>query len=106
MQDCFRKYPEIYGSEMADDEEGEASAPAQDAALAKDASEALPQAQPAASTPVSEPESVTPTTAETPVAEKVKEGEAEKVKEEVKKAVKEAVPVKAHDATGSNKTKK
>lgn len=31
MQDCFRKYPEVYGAELADDEEAErasAAAPA------------------------------------------------------------------------------
>jgi intermembrane space import and assembly protein 40 len=36
MQDCFRKYPEIYGSELTDDEDGEgAPAPEGDEALAK-----------------------------------------------------------------------
>ncbi|AEO67329.1 uncharacterized protein THITE_2116216 [Thermothielavioides terrestris NRRL 8126] len=33
MQDCFRKYPEIYGSELADDEDEE-GAPAQEGAAA------------------------------------------------------------------------
>lgn len=103
MQDCFRKYPEIYGSEIADDEEGEASAPVQDAAFAKDASEVSVEGQPAAS--ASEPKPAAPATQETPVAEKAKEGEAEKVKEEVKKAAAEAVPEKAHDAIESDKTK-
>lgn len=33
MQDCFRKYPEIYGAELADDEEdaGASDTPAKDA---------------------------------------------------------------------------
>ncbi|KAK4121538.1 hypothetical protein N657DRAFT_647705 [Parathielavia appendiculata] len=34
MQDCFRKYPEVYGSELADDEDEEA-APAPENTLAK-----------------------------------------------------------------------
>lgn len=33
MQDCFRKYPEIYGSELTDDEDGE-GAPASEGAEA------------------------------------------------------------------------
>jgi len=33
MQDCFRKFPEIYGSELADDED-EAAAPAPEGAEA------------------------------------------------------------------------
>lgn len=27
MQDCFRQYPEMYGAELQDDEEGESSGP-------------------------------------------------------------------------------
>lgn len=39
MQDCFRKYPDVYGSELADDEEEEGTAPAPEPseALAKSA---------------------------------------------------------------------
>jgi intermembrane space import and assembly protein 40 len=31
MQDCFRQYPEIYGAELAEDDEAEAAAPAVEA---------------------------------------------------------------------------
>jgi len=32
MQDCFRKYPEVYGAELAEDEDGDAPAPVDGAA--------------------------------------------------------------------------
>lgn len=32
MQECFKKYPEIYGAELADDDEEEGVAPEADAA--------------------------------------------------------------------------
>lgn len=35
MQDCFRQYPEIYGSELADDEESDAAVPIEGAADAE-----------------------------------------------------------------------
>ncbi|KAK4098154.1 hypothetical protein N658DRAFT_499734 [Parathielavia hyrcaniae] len=35
MQDCFRKYPEVYGSELTDDEDDDEGAPAPEGALAK-----------------------------------------------------------------------
>lgn len=31
MQDCFRQYPEVYGSELEEDAEPEAESPAEDA---------------------------------------------------------------------------
>ncbi|KAK3323232.1 hypothetical protein B0T19DRAFT_425444 [Cercophora scortea] len=79
MQDCFRKYPEIYGSEIADDEDEGASAPAPvegaEAALAKE----LPESTPApTTTAASEP------------------------KKEQKEEWSEEVPKAAFDATKAN----
>jgi intermembrane space import and assembly protein 40 len=45
MQECFRQYPEIYGSELEDEE---AEAEAHDAALAAPAAKAAPSEAPAA----------------------------------------------------------
>ena len=42
MQDCFRKYPEIYGSELQDDEEGAEPAEPAGAATTGDVSEEKP----------------------------------------------------------------
>ncbi|KAL2132053.1 hypothetical protein VTI74DRAFT_4282 [Chaetomium olivicolor] len=80
MQDCFRKYPEIYGSELADDEDEE-GAPAAAAAAA-----------PAAST-----EEVTGV-ADKP-AESVEKAAANETKEQ------EVIPKQAVDATEANKGK-
>lgn len=51
MQECFRKYPEIYGSEL-EEEEAEAEAEAGEAAAAAPATKAAPSEAPAA--PVAE----------------------------------------------------
>ncbi|KAK3688782.1 hypothetical protein B0T22DRAFT_161936 [Podospora appendiculata] len=81
MQDCFRKYPEIYGSEIADDEDDDASAPAAveggEAALAKE----LPESTPAPATSASEP------------------------KQEKKEEWSDEVPKAAFDATKANDAK-
>lgn len=37
MQDCFREHPDVYGAELADDEEAEANAAATEAQAATDA---------------------------------------------------------------------
>ncbi len=89
MQDCFRQYPEIYGSEIADDEDEGAPAPAPEEALAKQTNEpTIGQSagldKPAASA--------------TEVEEK-----AEKVKEEAEKVAEKVVPKEPHDATKANK---
>jgi intermembrane space import and assembly protein 40 len=52
MQDCFRKYPEVYGSELADDEDEEAPAP--EGALAKTEDGAKPAEKTAPATPAEE----------------------------------------------------
>jgi intermembrane space import and assembly protein 40 len=81
MQDCFRKYPEIYGSELADDEDEE-GAPAQEGAGA----EALAQTK---ETPAPAPGAAEP--ASTKATEK-KDGEG--------------IPKQAFDTTDVNKGKK
>jgi intermembrane space import and assembly protein 40 len=42
MQDCFRKYPEIYGSELAEDEDEEAAQADEVAKEIKTGEEAAP----------------------------------------------------------------
>ncbi|KAK1758839.1 mitochondrial intermembrane space import and assembly protein 40 [Echria macrotheca] len=98
MQDCFRKYPEIYGSEIADDED-DAPAPAQDAALAKDASEVSVPTEKTAAVP-----EATATPRESLPISKV-EDPVQKLKEDHGVAPEEAVPTKIHDATDANKSK-
>jgi intermembrane space import and assembly protein 40 len=95
MQDCFRQYPEIYGAEIADEEDGEAPAPAADAALAKDGSESLAISASSSEQPEAVAESVKPAT---PAVEAVQEDSQEAKGERV-------VPEKAHDATEANKGK-
>ena len=55
MQDCFRQHPEVYGDELADDEEGEAPG------------EAVPEAADAQAAPTESAAAVPSTTA--PVAD-------------------------------------
>jgi mitochondrial intermembrane space import and assembly protein 40 len=59
MQDCFRKHPEVYGDELADDEEdtaeGEAGAAAPARTAAKDADGAAPERATAPTTSSSVP---------------------------------------------------
>ncbi len=58
MQDCFRKYPEVYGSELSDDED-EQPAPAQEGA------EAAAKTAEAAAQPAKKEEAVPESTAST-----------------------------------------
>lgn len=76
MQDCFRKYPEIYGSELADDDEEAPAGEAAEAPLAK-------------STETQQPA-----------------GEAAPAVVEAKKQAEEIIPKEATDATQANKVKK
>lgn len=99
MQECFRKYPEIYGAELADDEDAEPD-------FGEDAPEPTDAAAPAVEK-VAEPESTTAA----PVADdKTPEPEA-KIQIETKsepKAVEAEVKTsektgpKWEDATGAN----
>jgi intermembrane space import and assembly protein 40 len=82
MQDCFRKYPEVYGSELADDDE--------EAAPAEDGAQALAKTNENQTTA-----SAAPTAAPTEKAVPQPAG----TKEEV-------IPRKAVDATDVNKGKK
>ncbi|GAB1318418.1 Oxidoreductase [Madurella fahalii] len=86
MQDCFRKYPEIYGSELADDDDDEqAAAPAQDGA---DAPLAMP-AENQTSTGAAQPS--------TPQAEVAPKERQEAAAEAAKP--RESLPKQATDAT-------
>jgi intermembrane space import and assembly protein 40 len=89
MQDCFRKYPEIYGSELADDDEGEAAAPAQEGAEALQAKPAETQASAGETKPPAsrEGDAVAPKKSAITPTETRSDG----------------VPVKAVDATEANK---
>lgn len=90
MQDCFRKYPEIYGAELADDEaaeNGSAPAPAAEGTPAKEDAEV-----PAAASPVAKDETPSdiPASASDATTEKTSD----------------IVPVAATDATVANNGKK
>ncbi|KXX72939.1 Mitochondrial intermembrane space import and assembly protein 40 [Madurella mycetomatis] len=93
MQDCFRKYPEIYGSELADDDDDDeqAPAPAQDGANAPLATAA---------------ENQTSTGAAQPPAPQVKAAPKEKQDAAAETArPAEPIPKQAIDATDANNTK-
>ncbi|KAK3312164.1 hypothetical protein B0H66DRAFT_394932 [Apodospora peruviana] len=92
MQDCFRKYPEVYGSELADDEDEEGTAPASapeaaEGVLTKDSSVAPPAETPAA----------TPAAKATEAKDAATHHELRQESDEVPKA--------AFDATSANKGK-
>ncbi|KAG6020527.1 hypothetical protein E4U41_002821 [Claviceps citrina] len=70
MQECFRKYPDIYGAELADDEEGEDRAPAEEPALDPSTVDTATVDTPKADTPKADtPKADTPK-ADTPEIEK------------------------------------
>lgn len=54
MQDCFRKFPEIYGEELEGDEEDSAATDGVDVAVAQDLAEAPAKPVEAAQKPASE----------------------------------------------------
>ncbi|KAK0621990.1 hypothetical protein B0T17DRAFT_535592 [Bombardia bombarda] len=97
MQDCFRKYPDVYGAEIADDEdEAPASAPeGAEAALAKE----LPESDGAAAAPAagSTSTAVTAAKAATPVAD---------TKAPTPHSESDEIPKEAFDATSANKGSK
>jgi|SRR6188768_2691117 len=102
MQDCFRKYPEIYGAEIADEEDGEAPALADDSALAKAVSESTHDSS------EQTPEPVKPVAAAADALEggiqKLRE-EKPKEKPQEKPQEETVIPEQAHDATQANKGK-
>jgi len=89
MQDCFRKYPEVYGSELVDDEDEEA-APAQEVAKEINGGEIK-----------SEEVKGEEVKGEEVKGEEVK-GEKGKGEEAPAQSKKEVIPHKAHDATEAN----
>lgn len=84
MQDCFRKYPEVYGEEIADEEAAEAeAAAANSAAPAADAKDATSK-----------------TTASEASAQQASTTGTSPKSEEKKPSAAPAPEQKAHDATG------
>jgi mitochondrial intermembrane space import and assembly protein 40 len=105
MQECFRKYPEIYGAELQDDEEAqnaEGSAPASADGESVPAPEK--EAVPAEEKPI---EKKAEKAADETLAEKKTESKPETTTPNLK-AAEEAVPAEApkkfSDATDANKT--
>lgn len=112
MQDCFRKYPEIYAPELADDEEAEAEAAAAAAATKGTAPPSgVPQGAEATGANQSKPEAPGKTSppvelpAETPKApvERIEKSETEKTPAGVTAAEEVMKPKKAFDATDANR---
>lgn len=103
MQDCFRKYPEIYGSELADDaEDGDKEprlADAGEPAPKQASSDTVSKFPEPSSQPVPEKLSTPPVT---PVEKDKATEKVEQVKEEALKVAEEVVPTEAHDATKAN----
>ncbi|KAJ4327667.1 Oxidoreductase [Fusarium piperis] len=109
MQECFKKYPEIYGAELADDEDGAPTPDFGDEQPAPDAQKtsAEPIAQTATppeaqketaqnNTPKVQPEA-------TPVEKKPEvEKKQEEPKVEAPRRILESNPLQSHDATAAN----
>lgn len=96
MQDCFRQYPDVYGAELADDEEEEGAAPASapegtEGVLVKAQSE--------------EPAVAKPTTSAKPKT--LTEDVGSEQHQQLSKVIAEEAPVpnEAFDATDANKGK-
>lgn len=106
MQECFKKYPEIYGAELADDGEDGAPVPdfgeepvAESADVQKSTPEIVtPEAVTAPVTPAPAKEQTTPVEKAAPakVTEKVEKAE------DTTRLDTAVVPVEAHDATFAN----
>ncbi|GAP86983.1 hypothetical protein SAMD00023353_2401400 [Rosellinia necatrix] len=96
MQDCFRLHPEIYGEELADDDEAAAAADAAapEGVLAKDA-----PAEDAAGDLATQPSSSESTKAAVPTKEV---GEADVKTEETKSAGEKAVPTSSSSSSPSS----
>ncbi|RSM09991.1 Mitochondrial intermembrane space import and assembly protein 40 [Fusarium ambrosium] len=107
MQECFKKYPEIYGAELADDEDGPPTPDFGDEQPAPDAQKASaePIAQPTQTPPPQEAQKESPqdnTPKVQPEATPVeKKPEVEKRQEEAKEALL-SEPLQSHDATAAN----
>ncbi|RTE79605.1 hypothetical protein BHE90_005864 [Fusarium euwallaceae] len=104
MQECFKKYPEIYGAELADDEDGAPTPDFGDEQPAQKTS-TEPIAQSTQTPPPQEAQKVSPqdnTPKVQPEATPVeKKPEVEKKQEEAKEALL-SEPLQSHDATAAN----
>ncbi|KAK3353985.1 hypothetical protein B0T25DRAFT_545777 [Lasiosphaeria hispida] len=96
MQDCFRQYPEIYGSELSeDDEENTAVNPELGVANAAESPSAM-------EIPAAQVDAAAPAKSSTPAAET----EKDTLSQRLEKGIEEAVPTGAHDATKANDSTK
>ncbi|RMJ13604.1 Mitochondrial intermembrane space import and assembly protein 40 [Fusarium kuroshium] len=104
MQECFKKYPEIYGAELADDEDGAPTPDFGDEQPAQKTS-TEPIAQSTQTPPPQEAQKVSPqdnTPKVQPEATLVeKKPEVEKKQEEAKESLL-SEPLQSHDATAAN----
>ncbi|WAO90685.1 Mitochondrial intermembrane space import and assembly protein 40 [Fusarium falciforme] len=107
MQECFKKYPEIYGAELADDEDGAPTPDFGDEQPAPDAQKtsAEPIAQSTQTPPPQEAQKESPK-AQSEAAPVEKKPEVEKKQEEPKVEVPrktlDSEPLQSHDATAAN----
>ncbi|RSL72044.1 hypothetical protein CEP53_001298 [Fusarium sp. AF-6] len=107
MQECFKKYPEIYGAELADDEDGPPTPDFGDEQPGPDAQKksAEPISQSTQTPPPQEAQKESPqdnTLKAQPEATPVeKKPEVEKKQEEAKEALL-SEPLQSHDATAAN----
>lgn len=89
MQDCFRQYPDVYGAELAEDEEEEGAAPVSAPEGAEGVVAKAQSEEPAAA----EPKAIT-------------ENNGSEQHQEIKVIAEESpVPKEAFDATNANKGK-
>ncbi|KAK0732193.1 hypothetical protein B0H67DRAFT_549808 [Lasiosphaeris hirsuta] len=92
MQDCFRQYPEIYGSELSEDDE-ENTTVNPELGVANAAEPPSPTETPAAQIDAAP-------------AASAPEAEKNTLSQRIEKEIQEAVPAEAHDATKANEGKK
>ncbi|KAI8668016.1 Mitochondrial intermembrane space import and assembly protein 40 [Fusarium keratoplasticum] len=107
MQECFKKYPEIYGAELADDEDGAPTPDFGDEQPAPDAQKtsAEPIAQSTPTPPPQEAQKESPKVQPeaAPVEKKPEEEKKqEEPKVEVPRKTLESEPLQSHDATAAN----
>jgi intermembrane space import and assembly protein 40 len=101
MQECFRKYPEIYGAELEDDEREEGTATPEVAATERTSSSEDTSSSPA--------DTVTPkpiSTTSEPETHVVDAGEPKQVLRKEEEEVKSVIPRNAMDATDAGKGQK
>ena len=101
MQDCFRKYPEIYGAEIADNEDAGRETASRDAPTTEGTPAPEEPELPAAASPV---ENDTKQEKAPEAAASAVPAATEKTEKTSEKAS-DVVPTEAHDATVANKGK-